>query len=131
MMDGTPTEELSGQQLDGEVARRVMAWREESQVGDLVWWTDGAGERVRPQDAWHPSRVYAQAWEVQKNLQAKGWSLSIESRPSLVSEADRASEPPWEATFFQPRRQREVSATGASASEAICRAALRAVGGGE
>lgn len=128
MIEDVPASELSGQNLDAEVAEQVMGWYVEYHAEDEEWWTDEDGNRLRRQEEWSPSSDISNAREVREKLREQGWDLSIESRVAVVSEAKHASGPPWEASFIHPDGKLEARGRGDTAPEAICRAALRVVG---
>lgn len=126
------SEQLTGRELDAAVAERVMGWwlcdddgtwrgSDGSAIG-------GSGAFQAFEEEWSPSTDIAAAWLVVSAMADKGWSARVES-PALVSRDVRCmfSIPHEDEEFGQITA--EVEAYAITAPEAICRAALAAIGG--
>lgn len=125
MTEGRMVEELKPDELDAAVATEVMGWYAEYHAKDKEWWTDEDGNRVRRQKDWSPSTNIDHARMVEERLQEQGWHLSLESRVAVLSEAERASGPPWIVRCVDSDTGEQIREGGETAPQAISRAALR------
>lgn len=115
-------------ELDAEVAEKVMGWRD---LGDDGRWVSGVCPTAKAGDV-YPTPVgdginrYAPpfseeiqfAWDVIGKMRELGWLAAVIQGPSL-----------WEAQFAHSNDDfADVSCEGITAPEAICRAALAALG---
>jgi hypothetical protein len=134
--------ELTRRELDAAVAREVMGWEvypgadtpfNFPHQGDHAWLDDPANypfvTDCRPGlifwaapktdgKDWKPFADIAAAWQVVEKLRGKGWVMTLS--------VNHYQTEPWDCRLFLEERKREI-AHGATAPEAICRAALAAV----
>jgi hypothetical protein len=106
--------EMTPRQRDALVAEKVMGWIKSTERPQR-WITDYGALH---EDYWRPTSSIAAAWEVVEKMRSNGWEFELDS------DVDRINE--WCATFVTLSAvERGISP---KAPEAICLAALRAVG---
>lgn len=138
------SEQLTGRELDAEVAVKVMGWsmyHYDKDYADNCYWMlmDGdcnpvaeikrtpagfdTGERKTEAEAWADCPAFstdiAAAWQVMERMVSRGWW-------PLVQLDDHAEK--W-ICQFQDQYGEGFSDEAKTAPEAICRAALAAIGG--
>lgn len=128
------TKELSGAELDRVIAERVMRWTLADRramgwsAGPAVWLT-GDEENPTEQD-WHPSESIEAAMLVVEKMTADGFHWEFSCHNPVKSTCSRC---PF-ADFWHYTNgvlDVEAGAEGATLPEAICRAALAAIGSKE
>jgi len=118
--------EPTGRELDREVAERVMGWeREPAEYIDMpgMMSSNPNDDRWCDKDGWGHGRVIdfvpSESWDdagrVVEKMRADGFRLELSSNP-------------WDVEFTRDGRV-EGHGIAATAPEAICKAALAAVGG--
>lgn len=113
--------ELSGAELDRLIAERVMNWQPVTGQTALApfAYKRPDGHIVHPYSAPHYSSSIDAAMEVVGKLRERGLQVSIRSWEGAV---------PWSVKFISYRSKEEVEEDGDNLPEAICNAALAAVG---
>lgn len=124
--------EPSGAELDSAIAERVMQWTLADRRG-MRWdqgpevWITGDEENPTEQD-WHPSESIRAAMQVVEKLAEGPWAVTMSS-------GDERTEKEWFVEFIGVSEDGAHLLTGEGASdklpEAVCRAALDAVGSKE
>lgn len=116
-MNKTVTE-ITPAQFRKLLAERVMGWKRTRRHTDEWWWCDEAAKaNTVPCQSWQPDRLPVDTRVITRKMLADGWSQLLSS----VGPGKRC-----EAKFT--RRGKEYAATGRDEQEAICWAALQALG---
>lgn len=113
----------AGREFDLLVGEDVMRWRLEDgdwigSDGEYTGWKDPDDES---RHAWKPSSEMGPAWELVNKIQ-RTFSANFE-----LTCPDHSRPEPWSVVFRSRTYGPEVTAKGATAPLAICRAALSAV----
>jgi hypothetical protein len=135
----------AGREMDALVAEKVMGWKKRVRKGHGVdgnheWWFDKrkptyplefvkGWDTDEDFDPWEPSTSISAAWEVVECFERGGfapWGEQVAAAVEL-SCSDGIEKERYFCTFYSPSLAK-VEAFGKTMPEAVCRAALKAVG---
>ncbi len=114
--------------LDYLIATKVMGWVEYRSAGGKLWHDKKTGIPTNYSlENWQPSKSISQAFEVVvEQMRKRGYEFWLNNEESFSEVPDHARKCGWKAEFRHVDVQ--VLEYGEKPAEAICKAALRAVG---